>query len=103
MRESNQALQSVHPTHTRILAQELCNRVKENRRVKVTSKAVGYAIAREALKDASTKILYCTEAVVALMMQSYLHGATSVHKQEDLTTVIIDEAHNRSSQSDYVP
>ena len=56
----------------RILARELCNRVRENRRMKQVDKAVGYRIAREAIKDDSTKILYCTEAVVALTMQSCL-------------------------------
>ena len=42
------------------------------------------------------------EAVVALMMQSHLSSTTSVHKREDITTVIIDEVHNRSAQSNYV-
>ena len=56
----------------RILARELCNRVRENRRMKGADKSVGYAIARESLKDDSSKVLYCMEAVVVLMMQSHL-------------------------------
>ena len=42
-------------------------------------RTVGYVIARESSRDSSTKLLYCTETIVALMMQAY-----------------------RSAQSDYV-
>ena len=34
-------------------------------------------------------------------MQSLLQGASSSHKPYNITTVIIDEVHNRSAQSDY--
>ena len=54
------------------------------------------------MKDESSKILCCMEAVVALMMQSHMSSTTSVHKREDITTVIIDKVRNRSAQSDYV-
>ena len=38
---------------------------------------VGYMIARESSKDSSTKLLYCTEAIVALMMYIIVqHTAT---------------------------
>ena len=53
--------------------------------MKKSDKVVGYRIAREALKDESTKILSCTEAVAALMLQSYLQSTGSVHKQESTT------------------
>ena len=86
----------------RILARELCNCVRENQRMKDTDKSVGYVIARESSKDNSSKILYCMEAVVALMMQSHQGNATYAHKKEEITTVIVDEVHNRSAQSDYV-
>ena len=59
-------------------------------------------IARELSKDSSTKLLYCTEAIVALMMQTYLVSSSPPLPQERITTVIIDEVHNRSAHSDYV-
>ena len=59
----------------RILAQELCNRVRENRKFKGSDKSAGYVIAREFLKDESSKLLYCTEAVVALMLQTHLSNS----------------------------
>ena len=34
-------------------------------------------------------------------MQSHIQGKKSAHKPEDVTTVIIDEVHNGSVQSDY--
>ena len=37
-----------------------------------TDKSVGYVIAKEYLRDDSSKLLYCMEAVVTLMMQSRL-------------------------------
>ena len=86
----------------RILARELCNHARENQGMKGSDKSVGYVIARDPLKDESSKILYCTEAVVALMTQSHLSSTTSARIREDITTVIIDEVHNRSAQSDYV-
>ena len=70
--------------------------------MKDTDASVSYVIAKGSLKDESSKIIFGTEAVVALMMQSFLHGTTSVHKQEDITTIIFDKMHNRSSQSDSV-
>ena len=44
----------------RILAQQLCERVRSDRKM----------IARESSKDSSTKLLYCTEAIVALKMKN---------------------------------
>ena len=38
----------------RILAQQLCERVKENRKMKSTDKSIGYVIARESLRDESS-------------------------------------------------
>ena len=59
-------------------------------------------IARESSKDASTKLLYCIEAIVALMMQAYLVSAVPSQPENMITTVVIDEVHNRSAHSDYV-
>ena len=56
----------------RILVQQLCERVRSNRKMHYNDRTVGYMIARESSKDSSTKLLYCTEAIVALMMQTYL-------------------------------
>ena len=56
----------------RILAQQLCERVRSNRKMHHYGRTVGYMIARESSKDSSTKLLYCTEAIAALMMQTYL-------------------------------
>ena len=50
----------------RILAQQLCERVKSNRKMRYNDRTVGYMIARESSRDTSTKLLYCTEAIVAL-------------------------------------
>ena len=49
----------------------------------------------------TTKVLYCTEAAVALLMQSHVQGSASAHKPENITMVIIDEVHTRFVQSDY--
>ena len=65
-------------------------------------RTVGYVIARESSKDSSTRLLYCTEATVAMMMQAYLVTPDPSTPQELITTVIIDEVHNRSAHSDYV-
>ena len=46
----------------RILAQQLCERVKSNRKMHYHDRTVGYVIARESSRDSSTKLLYCTEA-----------------------------------------
>ena len=86
----------------RILAQKLCERVKENRKMHYRDRTVGYVIARESSKDSSTKLLYCTEAIVAMMMQAYLVSSDQPSSQELITTVIIDKVHNRSAHSDYV-
>ena len=56
----------------RILAQQLCERVRSNRKMHYNDKTVGYMIARESSRDTSTKLLYCTEAIVTLMMQARL-------------------------------
>ena len=87
----------------RILAQQLCERVRTNRKLWYSNKTVGYMIARESWKDSSSKLLYCTEAaIVALMMQTRLMTATSAQCQDEITTIVIDEVHNRSAHSDYV-
>ena len=65
-------------------------------------RTVGYVIAKESSRDSSTKLLYCTEAIVAMMMQAYLVSSDQLTSQELITTVIIDEVHNRSAHSDYV-
>ena len=59
-------------------------------------------IARESSRDTSTKLLYCTEAIVALMMQVYLVSSAPPQPEDMITTVVIDEVHNRSAHSDYV-
>ena len=56
----------------RILAQQLCERVRSNRKMGYNDKTVGYMIARETFQDSSSKLLHCTEAIVALMMQLVL-------------------------------
>ena len=86
----------------RILAQKLCERVKENRKMHYRDRTVGYVIAKESSRDSSTKLLYCTETIVAMMMQAYLVSSDQLTSQELITTVIIDEVHNRSAHSDYV-
>ena len=53
-------------------------------------------------EDSSTKLLYCTEAIVAMMMQAYLVSPDQPAPHELITTVVIDEVHNRSAHSDYV-
>ena len=65
-------------------------------------RTVRYVIAKESSRDSSTKLLYCTEAIVAMMMQAYLVSSDQPTPQELITTVIIDEVHNRSAHSDYV-
>ena len=77
----------------RILAHELCNRVRENRKMLDTDKTVRYRIATEASRDGATKVLYCTEAVLALITQSHIQGAASTQKPENVTTVTINEVH----------
>ena len=84
----------------KILARELCVLVRENR-MEVSDKTVDYRIARESSRDEAAKVLYCTAVVVALIMQLHIQGATLAHKPEDVATVICDEVHNRSVQSDY--
>ena len=65
-------------------------------------KTLGCMIAGESSKDSSSKLLYCTEAIVALMMQARLMTAAPAQSQDKITTVVIDEVHNRSAHSDYV-
>ena len=65
-------------------------------------RTVGYVIAKESSRDSSTKLLYCTEAIVAMMMQAYLVSSDQPAPHELTTTVVIDEVHNRSAHSDYV-
>ena len=59
-------------------------------------------IARESSRDTSTRLLYCTEAIVALMMQARLVSTAPPLPQDVITTVVIDEVHNRSAHSNYV-
>ena len=86
----------------RILCQQLCERVRKNRRMDRYDKTVGYKIARDSSRNTATKLLYCTEAIVAMMMQQYLVSTQGTEVQDMITTVIIDEVHNRSAHSDYV-
>ena len=86
----------------RILAQQLCERVRLNRKMDRRDKTVGYKIARDSSRNSTTKLLYCTEAIVAMMMQQYLVSSNDADVQDVITTVIIDEVHNRSAHSDYV-
>ena len=62
----------------RMLAQQLCERVRTNRKMHYKDKTVGYMIARESSRDASTKLLYCT-GNCCLMMQAYLVSAAHPH------------------------
>ena len=84
----------------RILAQQLCERVRSNRKMHHNDRTVGYMIARESSRDTSTKLLYCTEAIVSLMMQARLVSTATPLPQDVITTVVIDEVHNRSAHSD---
>ena len=86
----------------RIPAQQFCERVKDNRKMHHKDRTVGYVIAKESSRDSSTKLLCCTEAIVAMMMQAYLVSSDQPTPQELITTVIIDEVQNRSAHSDYV-
>ena len=65
-------------------------------------RTVGYVIAKETSRDSSTKLLYCTEAIVAMMMQAYLVSSDQPAPHELITAVVIDEVHNRSAYGDYV-
>ena len=56
----------------RILAQQLCERVRMNRMLHKHDKTVGYKIARDSSRNTMTRLLYCTEAIVAMMTQQYL-------------------------------
>ena len=67
----------------RILAQQLCERVRSNRKMWYKDKTVGYMIARESCKDSSSKLLYCKEAVVALMMQTRLMTTEPAQSQDE--------------------
>ena len=51
----------------RILAQQLRERVRSNRKMSPHDKTVGYMIARDSSRNSMTKLLYCTEAIVAMM------------------------------------
>ena len=90
---------------TKVRSDYLCatqKNLRSNRKMHYYDRTVGYMIARESSKDSSTKLLYCTEAIVALMMQTYLVSSTPPSPQDLITTVVIDEVHNRSAHSDYV-
>ena len=86
----------------RLLCQQLCERVRLNRKMDKYDKTVGYKIAQDSSRNTATKLLYCTEAIVAMMMQQYLVSSQDTEVQDVITTVIIDEVHNRSAHSDYV-
>ena len=78
----------------RILAQQLCERVRKNRKLWYSDKTVGYMIARESSKDSSSKLLDCTEAIVALMMQTRLMTTSAAQCQDEITTAVVDEVHS---------
>ena len=84
----------------RIVARELCELVKGNRRIPPHEKLAGHQIAQDQSRDETTLVLYCAEAVVDLVTQSHVQGANSAYQPEDITTLVIDEAHTRSVQSD---
>ena len=86
----------------RILAQQLCERVRLNRKMNRHDKTVGYKIARDSSRNTATKLPYCTEAIVAMMMQQYLVSSNESDVQYVITTVVVGEVHNRSAHSDYV-
>ena len=77
-------------------------RVRLNRKMHKHDKTVGYKIARDSSRNSTTKLLYCTEAIVAMMMQQYLVSSNDTEVQDVITTVVIDEVHNRSAHSEYV-
>ena len=86
----------------RILAQQLCERVRTNRKMHYHDRTVGYMIARESSRDSSAKLLYCTEAIVALMMQTYLVSSNPPLPQDLITTMAIS-AGSRSLLSILLP
>ena len=57
-----------------------------------SDKSVGYVIARESSRDVSSKLLYRTEAVVALMMQSWLSSSKTAQHKDNNTAVIVDKS-----------
>ena len=61
----------------------------------------GYQVAWEKSRDETAKVPCCTDAVVALLMESHVQGAASAHKPESIATVVVDEVDSRSVQSDY--
>ena len=61
---------------------------------------IGYQIARTKSCDETVKVFRCTESIAALLMQSHLIGTGASRKAENVTTVVVDEAH-MSTQSDY--
>ena len=65
--------------------------------MRYNDRIIGYMIARESSRDTSTKLLYCTEAIVARLVST-----APPLPQDVITTVVIDEVHNRSAHSDYV-
>ena len=69
----------------RILCQQLCERVRLNRRMDKYDKTVGYKIARDSSRNTATKLLYCTEAIVAMMMQQYLVSSQDTEVQDVIT------------------
>ena len=74
----------------RILCQQLCERVRKNHKMEKYDKTVGYKIARDSSRNTATRLLYCTEAIVAMMMQQYLVAPHGSDVQDVITTVIID-------------
>ena len=77
-------------------------RVRSNRKMNKYDKTVGYKIARDSSRNTATKLLYCTEAIIAMMMPQYLVSSEEKIVQDVITTVVVDEVHNRSAHSDYV-
>ena len=62
-------------------------------------KSVGCVIAKKIFEGRISKLLYCTETVVALTVQSELSNSSLAQKRSDITTALADEVHNRSAQS----
>ena len=86
----------------RILARDLCNRVRLNHRMHENDRAIiGYRVAKDQSLDHTIEVLYCTDAVVVLLLQSHMQGSGSARKPENITTVIIDEIHTWSVQSHF--
>ena len=86
----------------RILCQQLCERVRSNRKMDKYDKTVGYQIARDSSRNAATKLVVLHRSHRCHDDATVSYVLTDPSVQEVITTVIIDEVHNRSAHSDYV-